>query len=88
MATKKRRATGIMQTVHPDEALASIVGNRPMPRPMLMKRVWDYIKSHRLQDRRDGRVIHPDRALGRVVGNKRNVSMFEIPRSLNAHLRP
>lgn len=76
-----------MKPVQPDAALGKIVGNRAQPRTELMRNIWNYIKAHHLQDAEDGRVIHPDETLAEVVGHKDRVSMFEIPRSVSAHVR-
>jgi chromatin remodeling complex protein RSC6 len=85
--TAKRRQVGIQKPVHPDEALAEIVGARAQARTEMTKRIWKYIKSHNLQDPEDRRMIRPDDTLGRVLGDKDKVSMFEIAGFLNAHLR-
>jgi chromatin remodeling complex protein RSC6 len=85
--TAKRRHVGIMKPVQPDDALADVVGRGAQPRPELTRRLWGYIKSHQLQDPSDGRVIRPDPTLRRVVGNQRRVSMFDLARHLNQHLR-
>jgi chromatin remodeling complex protein RSC6 len=76
-----------MKPVEPDEALADVVGREARPRTDLTRRIWRYIKSHSLQDPADRRVIRPDEKLRRVLGNKQRVSMFEIGRHMNAHLR-
>jgi chromatin remodeling complex protein RSC6 len=84
----KRRQAGIQKPVQPDDALAEIVGRRAQARTEMIKQIWKYIKSHHLQDPKDGRVIRPDGPLGHVLGEKRRVSMFEIARYLNLHLVP
>lgn len=92
MATKQKaksppkRARGIQKPVHPDDALAKVVGTRAQPRTEITRRLWTYIKDHHLQDPEDGRVVHPDDRLRVVLGGKRKVTMFEIPRHLNAHV--
>lgn len=86
MAKAKNPRGGLQKPVEPDEALAAIVGRRAQPRSEMTRRLWDYIKQHHLQDPEDGRVIHPDGALGRVVG-ERDVSMLELGRLMNAHVR-
>lgn len=77
-----------MRPVRPDEALGAIVGRRARTRPELLRRMWQYIKSRRLQDPDDGRVIRPDPTLRRVLGDQRRVSMFDLGRLLNAHVQP
>lgn len=86
MAKSKNLRGGLQRPVEPDDALGAIVGRRAQPRPEMTRRLWDYIKQHHLQDADDGRIIHPDRALGRVVG-ERDVSMLELGRLMNAHVR-
>jgi len=83
----KARQAGIQQPVEPDEALAEIVGPQAQGRPEMIKRIWEYIKARDLQDPEDRRIIRPDPTLGRVLGDKPRVSMFEITRLLNQHVR-
>src|SRR4051812_30221700 len=64
----KRRQAGIQKPVQPDDTLAEIVGRRAQARTEMVKQIWKYIKSHHLQDPKDGRVIRPDGPLGRVLG--------------------
>ncbi len=76
---------GIGQHVTPSSELGAIVGSKPLPRSELTKRVWDYIKSHNLQDTNDRRKINPDETLKRVVGQNQ-VSMFELTKFINQHV--
>jgi chromatin remodeling complex protein RSC6 len=85
-ATAKRRGVGLQQPVRPDAALAEVIGPTPAPRTELTRRMWDYIKAHRLQDPDDRRMIRPDTKLQKVVGAKQKVSMFELAKHLNAHV--
>ena len=48
-AAKKANAA-FMKPVQPDATLAAVVGSNPIPRPEVTKRLWDYIKKHKLQD--------------------------------------
>lgn len=70
----------------PDDDLGKIVGKRAQPRTQMIKRIWEYIRSHGLQDTKDKRMIVPDQTLGRLFGNKRKVSMFEVAGMLNRHV--
>ena len=83
--TTKARG-GIAQQVTPSAELAAIVGNEPLTRAELTKRVWDYIKSHDLQDANDRRQINADAALKKVLG-KEQVSMFEMTKLINQHVK-
>ena len=49
-----------MKPVHVSEALAEIVGHGPMARTEVTKKLWDYIKKHKLQDQHNKRIINPD----------------------------
>ena len=83
--TTKARG-GIAQQVTPSPELGAIVGKEPLTRAELTKRVWDYIKSHDLQDANDRRQINPDAALKKVLG-KDQVSMFEMTKLINQHVK-
>jgi len=83
--TTKARG-GIAQQVTPSTELGAIVGAEPLTRAELTKRVWDYIKSHDLQDANDRRQINPDAALKKVLG-KDQVSMFEMTKLINQHVK-
>lgn len=72
-----------MRPVTPSVALAAIVGNVPLPRTEITKKVWEYIKRHGLQDTVNRRNINPDDKLGAVLGGKRSVSMFDMTRLVN-----
>jgi upstream activation factor subunit UAF30 len=84
-----RRAPGqgLMKAVQPSAELAAIVGNQPMPRTEITKRIWDYIKDHRLQDAQNKRLINADAKLRPVFGGKQQVSMFELAKLVNAHVK-
>jgi chromatin remodeling complex protein RSC6 len=69
----------------PSPALALIVGSAPVPRTEVTKRLWDYIKAHKLQDVADRRLVNADDKLFAVFG-KRQVRMFEMTKLVSAHL--
>jgi upstream activation factor subunit UAF30 len=77
---------GIAQPVIPSPALGAIVGTAPLSRAEVTKRVWAYIKAHALQDAQDRRRINADAPLKQILGRDQ-VSMFEMPRLLNQHLK-
>jgi chromatin remodeling complex protein RSC6 len=72
--------------MQPDEALASVVGDRPMPRTEITKKLWQYIKRNGLQDAKERRMINADDRLRTVFGGKRQVSMFEMTKLVNRHM--
>lgn len=76
-----------MAPLQPDDALAAVVGKDPLPRTEVTKRVWDYIKANNLQDPNDKRTIKADAKLRAVFGGKDSVSMFEMTKLVNGHLK-
>lgn len=66
-------------------ALAAVIGAGPAPRTEVTKKIWDYIKAHDLQDAANRRLINADDKLFEVFG-KRQVTMFEMTKLVNAHL--
>ncbi len=83
-----RRApnAALMTHLTPSPALAAIVGRDPLPRTEVTKKVWEYIKKHRLQDDVNKRAINADRKLLKIFGS-RQVSMFELTKIINSHLK-
>lgn len=89
-ATSKKAASGrggIAQPVQLSDELASLVGASSMTRAELTKRVWDYIKKNNLQDSKDKRQINADAALKSIFGGKSQVSMFEMTKLVNQHVK-
>ena len=86
-AKKKRKANpSFMKPVNPDAALAAVVGNKPMPRTELTKKLWAYIKKNNLQDKVNRRMINADDKLKKVFGGRGSVSMFEMTKLVNKHV--
>jgi chromatin remodeling complex protein RSC6 len=76
-----------MAPVTPSAALSEVVGTRPIPRTEVTKRLWAYIKKNKLQDTKNRRNINADGALKPIFGGKGTVSMFEMTKLVNKHLR-
>lgn len=76
-----------MKPVQPDEALAVIVGSKPLPRSEMTKKLWDYIKKNNLQDPKKKTNINADDALKVVFGGKKQVTMFEMTKLVSAHVK-
>jgi chromatin remodeling complex protein RSC6 len=71
----------------PSASLAAVVGNSPMPRTEVTKKIWDYIKKNKLQDSINRRLINADEKLKAVFGGKGKVSMFEMTKLVSNHLK-
>jgi upstream activation factor subunit UAF30 len=76
-----------MKPMQPDEALGEVVGSEPIPRTEVTKRIWDYIRQNNLQDPKDKRTIKADAKLKKVFNGKDSVSMFEMTKLVNGHLK-
>ena len=53
-----------------DPALAEVIGVKEATRAQIVKKVWTYVKKHKLQDPKDGRFFTPDARLAKVMGRK------------------
>ena len=75
-----------MRPLQPDAALGAIVGNKPLPRTQITKKVWAYIKKNGLQDQEDKKMINADDKLQAICGGAKQVSMFDLPKGVNQHV--
>jgi DNA topoisomerase-3 len=82
---KAPRKTTAASGKTPSAALAAVIGAEPIARPQVMKKLWDYIKAHGLQDAKDKRSINADAKLLEVFG-KPQVTMFELAGIAGKHL--
>ncbi len=85
-AAKRTPNAAFMKAMKPSDALAEIVGDKPLPRTEVTKKVWAYIKKHSLQDSKDKKKINADPKLQAVFGGKKSVDMFEMTKLVNKHL--
>ena len=86
---KKRAGTAnaaFMAPLTPSSELANVVGNKPLPRTEIVKKVWDYIKKKNLQDPKNKRMINADETLKPIFG-KNQISMFELAKVINAQVQ-
>ena len=75
-----------MKALTPSPALASVVGDKPLPRTEVVKKLWEYIKKNDLQDAKNKREINADEKLKLVFGKPR-VNMFEMTKLVGKHLQ-
>jgi chromatin remodeling complex protein RSC6 len=76
-----------MKPVQPDETLAAVVGSDPLPRTELTKKLWDYIRANHLQDPNKKTQINADDKLKRVFDGRDHVTMFEMTKLVNGHIK-
>ena len=88
-AKRAKRAPNpaFMRPMQPSDDLGAVVGARAMPRTEVTKRIWDYIRKNGLQDQKNRRMINADDRLRAVFGGRRQVSMFEMTKLVNNHLK-
>ena len=84
---KRKPNPAFMKAMTPSPALAEVVGSKPIPRTEVTKRLWAYIKKHKLQDAKNRRMIKADAALKPVFSGKSSVNMFEMTKLVNKHLK-
>lgn len=84
---EKKKTSAFMEPVGVTEALAKIVGNGPMPRTEITKKLWDYIRKHKLQDTRNKRQINPDTDLAKVLGSSASIDMFQMTSKISKHIK-
>jgi len=84
-AARKPNAA-FMKPLTPSATLAAVIGDKPMPRTEVTKKIWEYIKKHDLQDPKNKRNINADAKLKEVFG-KAQVTMFEMAGLIGKHLK-
>lgn len=67
-------------------ALGEVIGNKPMSRPDIVKKIWEYIKKNKLQDNKNKRMINADSKLKPLFG-KDQISMFELAKVVSKHVK-
>lgn len=89
MAKKKSKKpnAAFMRPLKPDAALAEVVGEKPLPRTEITKRLWAYIKKNKCQNEKNRRMIDADDALKAIFNGKKQVSMFEMTKLVAKHCK-
>jgi chromatin remodeling complex protein RSC6 len=93
MATAKKKTSkrkpnaAFMKPMQPDDALSQVVGSKAIPRTEVTKKLWQYIKKNSLQDSKKKTNINADDKLKPIFGGKKQVTMFEMTKLVNKHLK-
>lgn len=88
MTAEKKKTSAFMRPVRFTPELAAVLGTEtPMPRTEVMKKLWDYIKKHKLQDPQNKRNIIPDAKLAKVFGSTAAINMFKMTSKVSTHLK-
>jgi chromatin remodeling complex protein RSC6 len=85
--SKRKPNKAFMKPMTPTAVLAAVIGSKAMPRTQVTKKIWQYIKRNKLQDRTRRIMINADAKLREVFGGRRKVTMFEMTKWVNKHLR-
>ena len=85
--TKRVPSAAFMKPMTPTAQLATVVGSSPLPRTEVTKKLWAYIRRKGLQDSKNRRMINADDNLRPVFNGAKQVSMFEMTRLVNKHLK-
>ncbi len=90
-APKKKSArkpnAAFMAALTPSAALGEVVGSKPLPRTEIIKKIWYYIKKNCLQDKQNRRMINADEKLKGIFAGKEQISMFELAKVVNNHVK-
>jgi len=83
---KAKKTSSFMKPMQPSEFLSQIVGSEPLPRSEVTKKIWAYIKKHKLQNPSNKREIMADSKLEPIFGEKK-MDMFQMTKAVNKHLK-
>lgn len=84
---KRKPNAAFMKPMTPSAALAAVIGAKALPRTQVTKKLWQYIKRKKLQDKVKRTFINADAALKKVFGGKNKVSMFEMTKLVSRQLK-
>jgi chromatin remodeling complex protein RSC6 len=84
-AKKRTPNAAFMKAMTPSGSLSAIIGDKPLPRTEVTKKVWEYIKKNDLQDKAKRTMINADAKLKEIFG-KAKADMFEMTKLINSHL--
>jgi upstream activation factor subunit UAF30 len=80
---KRKPNAAFMKEFKPTAELAAVVGDKPLPRTAVIKKLWDYFKKNGLNQ---GQLINLDDKLKAVYGNKKQIKMTEVAQAFK-HLK-
>ena len=84
---KRKPNAAFLAPLNLSPALAEVVGSKPLPRTVIIKKIWGYIKKNGLQDSKNRRMINADGKLKPLFGGKSQISMFELAKVVNNNVK-
>ncbi|HHY87070.1 MAG TPA: hypothetical protein GYA07_16280 [Verrucomicrobia bacterium] len=85
--SKRKPGAAFMKPVQPDEKLAAVIGDEPVPRSEITRKLWDYIRANNLQDPNNKTRINADDKLRELFDGRDQVTMFEMTKYVFGHVR-
>jgi upstream activation factor subunit UAF30 len=84
---KKRKPSGGLQAPYQlSPELARVTGKQILPRPQVVKKLWEYIRANNLQDPEDKRTILCDTKFKLLMGGQTKVTIFSMQKYISEHL--
>ncbi len=83
----KTANSALMKPMNLSAELEVVVGKGPLPRGEVVKKMWEYIKKHDLQNPANKRNILADDNLKPLFGGKKEVTMFEMTKLVSGHMK-
>lgn len=84
---ERKANPALLKPMNLSSDLEAVVGPGPMPRSQVVKKLWEYIKKHDLQNPKNKRNILADEKLKAIFGGKGEVTMFEMTKLVSAHIK-
>jgi chromatin remodeling complex protein RSC6 len=72
---KRKPNAAFMKEFTPTPELGAVIGDKPVPRTAVIKKLWDYFKKNGLNQ---GQLINLDDKLKAVYGTKKQIKMTEV----------
>jgi upstream activation factor subunit UAF30 len=85
--TKRKPNAAFMAPLSASPALADVIGNNPLPRTEIIRKIWDYIKKNKLQDSTNRRMINADAKLKTLFAGKSQISMFDLAKVVSSNVK-
>lgn len=82
----RKTRSSLATTLQPDAELAAIVGRKPLGASALTKKVWQYIRKHRLEDRTKS-LVRADERLRALFGGRTTVPALDVEVFVAEHAR-
>ena len=83
---KRTPNQAFMKPLNLSPELTAVIGQGPLPRTEVTKKIWEYIKANNLQVEGNRRMIRADKKLKPIFGGKDPVDMFEMIKLVTVHL--